>query len=505
MVNLLRKHQQPLMIFVTVVIIIAFVVFYNGNSSSKNHSQQTQAFQIYGHNYSQEEIQRRARRFSVAMRAGLGELAYGLTGNPNSEQALENFVWNSFVLDHEAQRLGITANDNEVAAAMEKLPVFQTNGAFDPLKYQGFVENLLRPNGFTSQQLEDLVRDQLRLQKLVALVGSTAEITPAEFRATYIQEHQKMHLSVVRFNLADFKAQVQPTEDEIKKVYEERKASLNTGEKRVISFVQLDLSAAQKALKGKELVDARQALADRANDFGQAMLDPKANFAEIAKTKELEVKTTPEFAQAQPPAELASSPELATAAFALTEKEPTGDAVAVGNGYYILHLEKITPTRPLTFEEARPQVIEQIKTERGNQLLMAKANEVTGKIAAALKAGKSFKDAVAEVGLKAETLPAFSLAEPAEDTANLQEIVSKAVELGDGELSAFTPVENGGFIVHFGQRDPIDEAQFEKDQKTEIASARMGKSYIAFSEWLQTRRKAAGLKSVGPQRGVAQE
>jgi len=492
------------MIFITVVIIITFVVFYNGNSSSKNQGSQ-QGFKIYGRTYSQEEIQRKVRRFSVAMRAGLGELAYGLTGNPNSEQAVENFVWNGFVLDHEAQRLGITAHDNEVAATIEKLPVFQTNGAFDPVKYQGFVENLLRPNGFTSLELEDLVRDQLRLQKLVTLVGSTAEITPAEFRTNYVQEHQKMHLSVIRFDLGSFKDSVQPTEDEIKKVYEERKASLNTGEKRAISYVQLDLSTEQKALKGKELVDARQALADRASDFGQAILDPKSSFAETAKKMGLEVKTTPEFAQVQSPSELSASPDLAIVAFKLTEQDPTGDAVSVGNGYYILHLEKVTPSRPLTFEEARPQVIEQIKSERGNQLLVTKANEASTKIAEALKAGKSFTDAVAQAGQKAEALPPFSLAEPLEGKANLQEIVSKAVELGDGELSGFTPVENGGFIVRFDKRDPIDEAQFEKDQKTQIANARMGKSYVAFHEWLQTRRKLADVKNVGPQRSIAQE
>jgi peptidyl-prolyl cis-trans isomerase D len=501
MVNLLRKHQQPLMIFITVVIIIAFVVFYNGNSSAKHRGLQ-QGFRIYGRNYSQEEIQRKVRQFSVAMRAGLGELVYGLTGNPNSEQAVENFVWNSFVLDHEAERLGITANTGEVVAAMEKLPPFQTNGAFDPSKYQGFLDNLLRPNGFTAQQLEDLVRDQLRLEKLVALVGSTAEITPAEFRASYIQEHQKMHLSVIRFDLAGFKAQVQPAEDEIKKVYEERKASLNTGEKRTISYVQIDLNGEQKALKGKELVDARQALADRASDFGQAMLDPKANFVETARKMGLQVKTTPEFAQAQPPAELSQAPELAAAAFQLTEKEPTSDALSVGNGYIILHLEKVIPSRPLTFEEARPQVVEQIKAERGNQLLISKANEAAEKIAAALKAGKSFADAAAEAGQKVETLPAFSLSEPLEGQANFQEIVSKAVELGEGELSALTPVENGAFIVHLDKRDPIDEAQFQKDQKTQMASARMGKNYVAFHEWLQSRRKSADIKNIGPQRSV---
>lgn len=500
MVNLLRKHQQPLMIFITVVIIIAFVVFYQTGNTSSRHQGPQQGFRIYKKTYSQEEIQRKVRRFGVAMRAGLGELVYGLTGNPNSEQAVENFVWNGFVLDHEARRLGIDASTAEVVAAIEKLPAFQTNGAFDMTKYQLFIDNVLRPNGFTTQQLEELVGDQIRLEKLVALIGTTAEMTPAEFRSSYVQEHQKMHLSLIRFDLNTFKAGVQPTEEEIQKAFEQRKASLNTGEKRAVSYVQIDLSPEQKALKGKELVDARQRLADKATEFGQATLEPNATFAEAAKKLGLEVKTAPEFAQAQPPEAFAASPDLATAAFALTDKEPTSEAVAVGNGYYILHLEKTTPSRPLTFEEARPQVVEQLKAERGNQELISKANEVAAKLAEALKAGKAFEAAAAEAGQKVEKLPPFSLSEPPDDLSNqgdLQEIVAKAVELGDGESSAFVPTDNGGFILHIDKRDPIDETQFEKDREQRLASARMGKSYAAFHEWLQTRRKAAEVQPIG--------
>jgi len=102
--------------------------------------------------------------------------------------------------------------------------------------------------------------------------------------------------------------------------------------------------------------------------------------------------------------------------------------------------------------------------------------------------------------VKVEALPAFSLAEPLADKSNSQEIITKAVELGNGELSDLVPIAEGGLLVYVDKRDPIDEAQFEKDQKTQIGDVRLRKSYMAFNEWLQSRRNLADIKSVGPQR-----
>jgi len=388
MINLLRKHQQPVMIFITVVIIIAFVVFFQPGSRSKGTADRR--VQIYGRNYTEAEIERRGVSFSVAMHAGLRDLIIGLTlGDPNGERAGSDFILNSYVLEHEAQRLGITVDDNEVAAAIEKLPRFQTNEAFDPTKYRAFEETVLKPRGFTVARLEELVRDQIRLQKLVTLLGSTVEVTPAEFRSEYVLAHQKMHVAVLRFDLAAFKAAITPTEEEIKKVFAEREKTYTSAEKRTVRYVKLDLSEAEKALKGKEMMDARQSLANRANDFSQDLLKENASFDEVAKTYKLEVKTAPEFSETEPPADLAAVPQAAATAFKLTEKEPLSDALPMGNGYCILHLDKVTPSRQLTFAEARPQVIEQIKTERANAALVSKGNEVQAKIVAALKAGKS--------------------------------------------------------------------------------------------------------------------
>lgn len=504
MINLLRKHQQPVMIGITILVIIAFGWFFTpGNRTSRTAP--TRGYRIYGHSYTQEEIDRRGRSFSVAMYAGLNELIIGLTlGNPYGERAASDFVFDSFVLDHEAQALGITAGDNEVAGAIEKLTPFQTNGAFDQAKYQAFIENVLKPRGFTTLRFEELVRDQLRLGKLIALLGSTAETTPGEFRAQYVQNFQKIHASVVRFDLAEFKASVNPTDEEISKVFKEREKTYVSPEKRTVSMIRLDLTDAEKALKGKELMEARQNLANRANDLGQDLLKENAQFAEVAKKYGLTVQTLPEFSEAQPPEALASVPQAAATAFKLTDKDPTSDALPVGNGYALLHLEKITPSRQLTLEEARPQVIEQIKTEKANSALVAKGNETRAKLAADLKAGKSFADAAQAAGLKVETLPAFSPAEPPEEKADGQEILSKAVELADGDLSDFVPVPSGGFILHVDQRDPIDEAQFKKEEASRLASATERKNLITFIEWMEMQRKQANVQSSGAAQGVSE-
>jgi len=494
MVNVLRKYQQPVMIFITVVIIIAFVVFFQPGSRSGRNTPEN-GLRIYGRKYSNEELQRRARCYSVAMYAGLNELVLGLTmGNPYSNQAGSDFLFNGFVLDHEANNLGITVDDSEVENLIEKLAPFQTNGAFDRIKYVEFEQKILRPNGFTAKQLEDLVRNQLRLTKLMALVGSTVEVTPGEFRAQYIQEYQKMNAAVIRFNLADFAATIQPTDAEIEKFFKDREASYKAPEKRVVSYVKLTLSDAEKALKGKELMDARQALANRVNNLSQDLLQENAKFAEVAKEYTVEVKTTPEFSEAQPPAELASVAKAAAATFNLTEKAPLSDPLSAGDGYCILHLDKVTPARQLTFAEARPQVVQELKTERGNMALTSKANEVRAKIAEAMKSGKSFADAAKAADAKVETLPPFSLTEPLEKTPDFREILTKAVELADGEASDFLPTASGGMIVYLDKRNPIDEERFEKDRGAKLLATRSQKSMFAFMEWMQSRRKYANIQ-----------
>ena len=299
-----------------------------------------------------------------------------------------------------------------------------------------------------------------------------------------------------------------PKEDEIKKFYNDHKGALNSEERRAVSFVRLELSDAEKtSLKGKEKVAALQKLSDRANDFSQALLD-KLSFEDAAKKVSskgapLKVEKTQEFTESHPCPELASVAPAIGEAFRLTEKDPNSEAVQTETGFYILHLDKLVPSRPLTLDEARTKVIDQIKNERGHELMVSKANEARIKLTLSLKAGKSFADAAKEAGLKVESFPVFSLLEPPADKPNANEIIEKAVELNDNALSDLVQTAEGGLMIHVDKRDPVEESKFKREISDQMSKLRERKRFGVFLHWLQLNRKAADIQSleVRPQRG----
>ncbi len=71
-------------------------------------------------------------------------------------------------------------------------------------------------------------------------------------REQYIERNQKSEVSFVRFKIEDFKAAVKVTDEDVAKLFEERKSTLKTPEKRKVKFVAFTLPDAQKALAGPE-------------------------------------------------------------------------------------------------------------------------------------------------------------------------------------------------------------------------------------------------------------
>lgn len=483
------------MVIVTIFVIITFVWFWNGSQTGRlERSGADTVATIYGHRVSETEMQREARKFYVALELGLVDLVQDLAGYDRS-QAIENFVWNLMVLRREAQRLQIVPTDDEVKTELASLRPLQTNGQFDPAKLNELVQRSLTPRGFTDTIIDDLIRDDLRLKKLKALVGSSVVLSPAELRDSYAQEHQKMSVAVVRFEAASFAASVQISDDDAKKAFAQRKENFKSDEQRKVKVASFTLSDADKKLAGKERNSALEKLVGHATEFTQAMLEKNAKFDEVAAKTGAVVTTTGDFTQSAPDPQFSSTPALASAAFQLTPDDPNSDVVQGENGFYILHLENVTASKPLTFEEAKPRLVDDLKKERGKESLNLKAADVRTKIEADLKAGKSFAEAASAQGCKPETVPAFSLSEPPKNEVPDQErITEKATDLGEKQLSEPVPTENGSLLVYLEKRAPVDEAQFAKEVVILGPLFEKQKSAMAFREWLRTRRDEAKLQ-----------
>ncbi|MEP6670177.1 MAG: peptidyl-prolyl cis-trans isomerase [Chthoniobacter sp.] len=502
MVNIFRRYQQPLMIIVTLVTIITFAGLYS-HTDFLDKGASSRGGTIYGRTVPLPLVQRAARKGDLCRQLAqeemfqskrtMAELYESLA--VTRQEAKENFTWNSIILKHEADLLGVVPTEDEIFEATQALSPFQTNGVYDSSKYALFSQNVLPHLGFTTDDLAELIGDSLRLQKVKALLGSTVAPSEGEIRESFIRLNQKTEAAVVRFKLDDFLATTQVPEEDVKKLYEERKGSLKTDELRKVKYVAFILPTTDKPLDGKARTDKLTQLQKQAEDFAVAMTDKNAKLDEVATKTGAKIQESADFSIAKPPEALEASSEVAAAAFKLNQQDPNSDVIETPRGYYVLQLANVTPPRPLAYEEAKAELTDTLKRERAQEALNLKATDVRNKIEAAMKGGQAFAAAVAEAGVTSQDFPAFSQKDPKVEPPNSGEIMQTASELNEGQLSTVVPTPDGSLIVYVTKRLPIDENQL-KAEKGKLAEAISGfQRYALFQQWLKLRRAAAQLQS----------
>lgn len=544
MVNLFRRHRQPLLIVLTILTILAFGVFYN---PTRNQSQ-IQVASINGRPITLGERQHSEHRFQLMLALGLREEVGELVGHASRSEVEEAFLWNTLVLRYEAEDLGIISakpsKDEQdriaplIAERIQKLPELQTNGAFDYNKYANLTQGGLGSLGLTSADLEEVIVDTIRIDKVKEVLGSTVAPTTSQLRETYTQMNKKMEASVIRLKFDDFKAAATVTDDEVKKAFEERKESFKTPEKRKVKFIALTLAPQKTPLAGPARFQALQGLINEGKEFAVAMTKEGAKFDELAKSykdridppkpeakkeepkkdeakpeaakddaaKAAEAKkeeepakkyavTTGEtapFSENEPPKEL--NPQVAQAAFKLTKENPTSDAISGPNGAFVVQLAGVEEARPQTFEEVKEKLTTTLKDEKAREMMSVKGSDIRKKIEEEMKAGKPFVAAAQTAGVKPETVKPFSPREQLRDVPDGYIIQGQASQLAIDELGQFVPTQNGGLLIHLDRQLPIDEAAFnkEKDQLAESSSEENAR--MLFMEWLSSRRKAASIQ-----------
>jgi peptidyl-prolyl cis-trans isomerase D len=504
MITVLRKHHKWLMIVIA-ILAVPFIFYFNKTDLSAQRS--NDLGRIYDRPVTHIEFLRNARMMNLANTLGLS-LGQDLALGASSEgEAYAEFTWNRLVLHHESERLGLQPTSDEITDFVKTLRPFLGPTGFDINKYTEFTQTTLPALGFNESQIEELVSDQLALNRLKDLLASGVGVSDSESLDNYQRTHGKMDVAVVRLNKEDFQKDVKITDEDIAKYFEAHKDQLKSEEKLRVEFVTFELAEAEKKLTGKERVDALQKVANRANDFSQALLAKDANFTALASQFQGPVAATGEFTKTTPDPKLASNSQLTQYAFLLTQQEPYSDPVQGTDGFFVLHLLAITEARPLSLEEAKPKITDTLKTERLKELLSTKGAEVARQIREALKNGKPLDAAAQQAGVKLEQIPPFALVEnptpkpekekepkePKADTPDLPMIKNSVAELAPGEVTEFVPTEKGGLIAALEKREPVDPAAYAQAKPMFEYPYLQRKRTIVFFEWLKERRRVAGV------------
>jgi peptidyl-prolyl cis-trans isomerase D len=321
-----------------------------------------------------------------------------------AQRAADNLI-SEKVLLVEAQRMGFKATDDDVREYMRHGQLGQIlfpNGVFiGQQEYEDFVSR----NDLTVPQFEELVKQDILMNKLRDLVTSSATVTDAEVHKQFEKQNTKVKFDYAVIKKDDVLKSIHPAEAELKAFYDRNKNTYvnSIPEKRQLKYVVVDNARllAQTQVTPEELqsyydqhrdqylvpeqVNVRHILIKTPLPGPDGKLDQKAVDAARAKAEDIlkQVKAGGNFAElakkySEDPGSAKNGgsygwigkgrmvPEFEKSAFSLP-KGGTSDLVQTSYGFHIIHVDDRQDAHAKSLNEVKSQIEPLIKQQKAAQ------------------------------------------------------------------------------------------------------------------------------------------
>jgi len=224
----------------------------------------------------------------------------------------------------------------------------------------------------------------------------------------------------------------------------------------------------------------------RAEDAKQALLSAP-DFAAEAKKLGLDPKDAT-LGRGEPLAGVGRDPKLEEAVFTLAVGG-TSAPVKAQSGYVIAKVSEQMPAGVPPLAEIKDRVVEAIKREKAEAIAMDKAKALV----AALAKGGDFLAVAKADGFGTGETPLFSRAEPPKEARLPGTVMLAALQTPTGQVSEPTKAGTAVYVVKTIERQPADEAGFDK-QRVELQKQTLDqKRTQAWDSWVQTQKLASKI------------
>ncbi len=460
MLDRMRRHRNWLK-WSLALVCLAFVVFYipdflSGTGAGAIGTDVVAV--VDGREIRADEFRRSYQAQMQAYRS-----AYG---GQMSEQLLKQLGIDQQILQQlvderaalaEAQRVGVTVSDAEVAQRIYSIPAFQENGAFiGQTRYQQLLAAQSPP--LTAAEFEESVRRSLVMEKLRASVTDWLSVSDKELQDEYRRRNDKVKLEVVAFNAESYRPDVTATDADVASYFEAHQADFRIPEKRKVKYVLIDIDAL-RAKVNVTPADLTRAYNDHLAEFttpeqvrashillkteGKDDAAVRAKAEEILKDArggadfaELAKKYSEDESNAKNGGDLdyfgrgRMVPEFDAAVFAM-EPGQISDLVKTQFGYHIIKLTDKKPGTSRPLEEVRQQLTEQVQSELAQQQAADMAERLGSQITS-----PADLDRVAKAeGLTVQETGFFARDEPVLGVGAAPEMTARAFSMNEGEVS----------------------------------------------------------------------
>ncbi len=471
----IRRYQYSWQVQVTfafLALIMAFWGFGGGGLFNTVHPIAT----VNGQQILGDQVDREATQIRAAVQQMYGANAQAVLKNINVRQeAVERLIEQQLIRE-EARHLGISISDAALQGKIAKESVFQRDGQFDFDTYQ----DVLRNNNLLPAEYENAERDRMISDTLRNMIDTGVQVSDDEARHAYNLANEKIGLRYVELAFDDFAAKISPTESQIADYYKKNAEQFREPERIKLTYVHYEplVLAAKYTPPDNEIEDyykrnastrfthpdevhARHiliAVPSGATDKEKAAAKAKAldvlkqgqaggDFVKLAAkysddtSNKLQGGDLGTFGRGQ------MIKPFEDTVFAMKAGQIT--MVETHYGFHIVKLEQYSPAHTDTQAEAKPKIIEELRTQAGAKLGRAAAQE---DLTSALAGGK-LDDLAKKRGMDAAETPLFAEGEPAGGIEHDRELIEAAFKLDAGQV-ALVPEKGAPYVIKLLVRQP---------------------------------------------------
>lgn len=183
MISFLRRYRHPIILSLVVVFLISIFVGLGGYYLTGRDNSEAVAV-VDGAKIPYLAFRTRVDQYLEAVRSQGKEVPESVEKEVRTEMLREMIV--EELLAKQAEALGLSVSDRELALSIEQTPAFQQNGQFSQELYFRAVRYQFKT---TPEQFEKQRRRMLLAAHLRAMVFRATKLLPSEILEEYLREH----------------------------------------------------------------------------------------------------------------------------------------------------------------------------------------------------------------------------------------------------------------------------------------------------------------------------
>ena len=284
---------------------------------------------------------------------------------------LGKLAWDRLIMLKKAREARIKVPDADVVKFISSHPLFVRDGRFDGRVYEYFLKNSLNlyPRNF-----EEIIRENLMIQKLTESVTKDVKITDDEVARDYERDNSKFKISYILIPPSEFTSKVTVTEQEMKDFYEKHKQDFvvqpkdvegKEATKKIASFEEIKEALKTFLLENKARPLALESATKTYDKLNELITKNKLSFEAAAAKLGIKTQTSAPFAKSEYIEGVGEAGGVLEIAVKM-KKEDISKPMETRKGSLIFKVAEIQPFNQETFKKEKEEYAKKALAEKKN-------------------------------------------------------------------------------------------------------------------------------------------